>query len=101
MKQRVSLQARCNGESPVLGSFVKDITVDQLKFPEWQRPYQDALSELDPAKLTAKIAAAEAAIAVRLASIPEGPESREERQAINDALSALRVLKRENQRPHR
>jgi hypothetical protein len=47
--------------------------------------------EIDSAKLKAKIAAAESSIKMRTI---EMPESYEERQAIFDAMNALRFLTR-------
>ena len=68
-----------------------------LRYPEWQRPYQAALLELNPNKLAKHVAEAEAAIFTRLQQLRES-ESRggeTERQVIQGAISALRILKRE------
>jgi hypothetical protein len=59
----------------------------------WQELYKAAILELDPEQLQARVEAAEGAIATR-ASL--GAQiSRGERRAMDDALSALRMLKRE------
>jgi hypothetical protein len=78
-------------ESPVTENYV----TETFPYPEWQRPCQAALVELDRAKLQERIAAAEAAIVSRLNAASAAPVSAAERQAIADALATLRVLKRE------
>jgi hypothetical protein len=54
--------------------------MSELRYPEWQKPYDDALLELNPEKLVQRVNEA---------------DSRMEAQAIEDALNALRVLKNE------
>jgi hypothetical protein len=66
-----------------------------LKYPEWQKPYLDALVEPDHAKLQERIAAAKTAISNRLHAISASSDHHAERQAMEDALASLRVLKRE------
>jgi hypothetical protein len=61
----------------------------------WQHDYQAALLELDPEKLAQRVEAAETAIFKRLQTISQGPDSNAERQAIEDAVASLRVLKQE------
>jgi hypothetical protein len=63
----------------------------QLRYPIWQESYLSAMIETDSAKLKARIAAAENNIRMRTI---EMPESSEERQAIFDAVNALRFLTR-------
>jgi hypothetical protein len=65
----------------------------EFEYPEWQKPYRQALLELDTAKLQEQVAVAESAIARRMRSLAIGPESAAERRALADALSSLRVLK--------
>jgi hypothetical protein len=67
----------------------------ELRYPEWQKTYQDALLELNPQKLVQRVSAAETAILSRLQEIRIGSDSRMEAQAIEDALNGLRVLKNE------
>ena len=71
----------------------------ELKYPRWQEPYQQAILELDPAKLRQKMLDAEAAIYGRLQQLTDGKShadgAKEERWAIDDAISGLRVLQRE------
>ena len=69
---------------------------DDLQYPEWQRPVQEAMLELDRDKLRALVAEAEAAIFNRLQAISQDTHHTAERQAIADALASLRVVKRES-----
>ena len=66
----------------------------ELRYPEWQKIYHDALLEL-PQKLVQRVSEAETAILSRLQEIRIGSDSRMEAQAIEDALNGLRVLKNE------
>jgi hypothetical protein len=59
-------------------------------YPEWQPEYQAALLGRE------RVAAAETAIFNRLQAISQGSNHTAERQAIEDALASLRVLKRDN-----
>jgi hypothetical protein len=67
-----------------------------LHYPEWQRPYQTALLELDPKSLAERIAETETAIFKRLQQLSESQDGQAERQAIEDAISALKILKRDS-----
>ena len=69
---------------------------DDLKYPNWQKPVQEALIELDQSKLKERIAAAEAAISQRLEFISQGPDHHAERDAMDHALSNLRVVMKES-----
>jgi hypothetical protein len=69
--------------------------MSELGYLEWQKPYHDALLELNPQKLVQRVNEAERAILSRLQEIRIGSGSRVEAQAIEDALSSLRVLKNE------
>jgi hypothetical protein len=69
--------------------------MSELRYPEWQKLYHDALLELNPQKLGQRVNEAERAILSRLQEIPIGSDSRMEAQAIDDALNGLRVLKNE------
>jgi hypothetical protein len=69
--------------------------MEELKFPEWQALYRDALLELNPARLAAQVAAAEEAIFLRLQRLGRSPATHEELMAIEDALSSLRALKKD------
>jgi hypothetical protein len=68
----------------------------KLLYPEWQVEYQAALVELDPKALFERVMAAETAIFNRFQAMSHNSDETAERQAIEDALAALRVLKRDN-----
>jgi hypothetical protein len=67
----------------------------KILYPEWQGEYLAALLEFDPKLLGERVQAAEGAIFKRLQAISQGTENRTERQAIEDAVAALRVLKQD------
>ena len=69
--------------------------VDQSFQYDWQPLLKEALLELDHDKLKDRIAAAEIAIVSRRVAIANVPHHVPECHAIEDALSSLRVLKRE------
>jgi hypothetical protein len=77
-------------------SFGMEYRDDGLRYPDWQSPVQGALLELDRDKLKARVAEAEAAIFNRLQAISQDTDHTAERQAIEDALANLRVVKRES-----
>jgi hypothetical protein len=62
-----------------------------LRYPVWQGHYLAAMLEMKSGTMQTKIADAEAAIRSRMLSNETGPE---ERQAIQDALNALKFLNR-------
>ncbi len=70
--------------------------MDELKYPEWQEPFRQALLESDREELKEQLMAVETVIVKRLESIAEDSAYREEQQAIRDALSTIRILKRES-----
>jgi hypothetical protein len=74
----------------------EDSPSPHILYPEWQNEYQSALLELDRKKLPERVVASETAIFNRLQAISQSSDHQTERQAIDDALTALRVLKREN-----
>ena len=67
-----------------------------LRFPEWQVAYQAALLEVDPQKLPERVKAAEAAIFLRQQALANSSDGHAERQAIEDAVAGLRILKRDS-----
>src|SRR5438477_12801652 len=69
--------------------------MDAMRYPEWQGSFQEALLEIDREKLQSKMMKAEEAIFERLQQLAGTSDSEAERQAIEDAISALRVLKTE------
>ena len=62
-------------------------------YPEWQKPYHEALTELNPAMLRERVLAAEAAIFRREQALAHQPDADRERTAIRDALRALTTLR--------
>jgi hypothetical protein len=68
---------------------------DDLEYPDWQRPVQAALVELDKDKLKEWVAEAEAAIFERQQAISQSCDHHAERVAIDYAVASLRVVKRE------
>lgn len=65
-----------------------------LEYPDWQQPYLEALVA-DNSKLQERVTAAETAIFNRLQAISQSRDHVAEREAMADALRALRVLKKE------
>ena len=66
---------------------------------EWVRLYQRAILELEHAKIAGYIGDARIEIAGRIAKLATLPGLHpEERQALSDALSGLRILEREEVR---
>lgn len=68
---------------------------DHLRFPVWDKPYQEALQEGDAANLAAKVTAAEAAIFQRLQELGNSSDGHSETMAIEIALNALLAIKNE------
>jgi len=68
----------------------KNFPSPEILYPEWQPEHQAALLELDSEKLRERVAAAETAI------FNDSSDAHAERQAIEDALASIRVLKRDN-----
>ena len=74
---------------------MREQMIESLPYPRWQKPYQEALIEIDNDKLKERVAAAESAIFNRLQAMSPNRDTLNERQAIEDALASLRYLKRE------
>jgi len=66
-----------------------------IKYPDWEKPLQEAVAEVDKDKLKSRVGAAETAIFNRLQAISRSSDHAAERQAITDALALIRVLKRD------
>ena len=71
----------------------------ELKYPKWERQFQEVVLELNGEKLVAKIQTLETAIFVRLQELKSDSDHHTERQAIADALSTIRVLKKDKLSP--
>jgi hypothetical protein len=65
------------------------------RFPNWQREYESALLETDKSVLFKRVEVAEAAMLTRRDELAHDSSSQTERGAIEDALTKLRVLKRD------
>ena len=61
--------------------------------PQWKKPYEPAILELDPTKLQQRISDAHQAILDRVEEPRTRRPSDGEQQALNDALRNLRVLR--------
>jgi len=70
----------------------------ELRFPQWQVPLQDLILEFDRAKLSRKMQEIETLITQRLEDLGKRNDSRDEYEALRDALSILRVIKRDRLR---
>jgi hypothetical protein len=66
-----------------------------LQYPSWQAQYEAALVETDPDKLLQRIHQAEAAIYARRSQLVSSAGEKAEQDAMEDAINALRNLKRE------
>lgn len=69
------------------------MSATQLRYPQWQGPLLQAVMETKPDSLLEKIQIAETATSQRLRELDNNPASKEERVALSDAVSTLRVLK--------
>jgi hypothetical protein len=80
-----------------IGAMVENpgVVDEELKFPEWQAPLQEVILEFDREKLPEKIQKVETLIFERLQQLRQESDGRNEREAINNALSILRVIKRD------
>jgi hypothetical protein len=66
-----------------------------LRYPEWQIPLEEVITEPDVKKLPSRIHAVETLILTRLQQLEAGRDGIAEREAINTAMNVLRVVKRE------
>ena len=65
----------------------------EIKYPRWQKQFQEAITERDREALIEKIQQFEAAVFVRLQELSVDSDHHDERQAIADASSTLRAVK--------
>jgi len=73
-----------------------NLPLPKIPYPEWQHQVQAALLEHDREKLLEQMRTAEAAIFNRLQAISQSPDHEAERDAIQDALVSLRIVKRDS-----
>jgi hypothetical protein len=64
------------------------------RFPAWQGEYEAALQEMDTTRLFKRVEVAEAAVLLRLEAIRKDSDHHAEREAIDDALNHLKLLKK-------
>jgi hypothetical protein len=67
----------------------------ELKHPKWQVPLQEAILESDREKLRENVEKVETTILERLHELQHGADGHREKEAINDAPSTLRIIKRD------
>jgi hypothetical protein len=63
-----------------------------LKYPSWQEPYRVAVMEANPKLIKQKIAAVEQAANLRLSELKSSADHHEERIALTNAMTALKIL---------
>jgi hypothetical protein len=63
-----------------------------LKYPSWQAPYRAAVIATNPKLLKQKITVAEQAVNLRFKQLENSAADRDERMALTDALTALKIL---------
>jgi hypothetical protein len=67
----------------------------RIRFPEWQQAYEAAILEMDRIVVSNRIAEAETAILKRLEKIRLSAIHEAERQAIQNAIFMLHIVKQE------
>jgi hypothetical protein len=68
---------------------------NQLKYPQWQEPFRTAITAFGTQQLSEKLKKVEIIVLDRLQVLSSDIESLDERQALLDAISIIRVLKRD------
>ena len=71
---------------------------DELKYPQWQEPFRNAITAFSTRQLSEKLKKVEAMVLDRLQVLSSDIKSLDERQALLDAISIIRVLKRDQVR---
>ena len=66
----------------------------ELKYPKWEREFQDTILEFDQDKLPEKAQRFENAVLVRLQELASDSDHHDEREAIADATTTISVLKK-------
>ena len=72
------------------------MTNGELKYPKWQAEFQEVVLEFDRENLVAKIQRFETVVFARVQELAPTSDYGDERQAIDDALTTIRILKQEN-----
>jgi hypothetical protein len=68
---------------------------DELKYPQWQEPFRNAITAFGTQQLSEKLKNVETMVLDRLQLLSSDIKSLDERQALLDAISIIRVLKRD------
>jgi len=68
---------------------------DELKYPQWQEPFRNAMTAFGTQLLGEKLQKVETMILDRMQVLSSDIKSQDERQSLLDAISILRVLKRD------
>jgi hypothetical protein len=68
---------------------------DELKYPQWQVPFRSAMTAFGTRQLGEKLQKVETVILDRLQVLSSDNKSLDERQALLDAISIMRVLQRD------
>jgi hypothetical protein len=71
------------------------VPCERLQYPQWQKPFLEAMLELDRKKIKGRAEIARLVIVGRMQSLAQGPAAPAEQNALTDALASLRVLMRE------
>ena len=66
----------------------------ELKYPKWEREFQDTILEFDQDKLPEKAQRFEHAVSIRLQELAFDSDHHDEREAIADATTTISVLKK-------
>jgi hypothetical protein len=69
-----------------------------LKFPEWQRFYQEALAESNPLRIAERVKLAEESILSRMVGITLNSRTCFEAEALDHALGVLAMLRRKTEK---
>ncbi|MGA9509719.1 MAG: hypothetical protein WBV55_13975 [Candidatus Sulfotelmatobacter sp.] len=70
-------------------------TAKNIKYPQWQRELEAAVSEHDPQMLRVRVDSAEAAIFLRLQMLANDVQGKPEREALEEAIRILRTLQKD------
>jgi hypothetical protein len=68
---------------------------DELKYPQWQEPFRNAITAFGTRQLGEKLRNVELMILDRLQTLSSDIKSLDERQSLLDAISIIRILNRE------
>ena len=88
-----TLPLTCLPYGRVLHQKGNTMTATGLQYPQWQKPLLRAVLEIKPDTLIDKIKISETAISQRLAELENNVCCKEERLALQDAVSILQKLK--------